>query len=59
MISARPDLAISGERRLQPIAQGRTSTGWLVYEIPVVSVVAGVEIRYGDETPYFIALPAM
>lgn len=34
-IEARQDVAVSGERRFEPIALGRTTAGWVIFEIPV------------------------
>jgi hypothetical protein len=37
LITPREEVSIAGERILQPIALGRTTAGWLVFEIPLVT----------------------
>jgi hypothetical protein len=43
-IGVRRDLAVAGEALLQQIAQERSTSGWLVFEIPTTSIVTDLEI---------------
>lgn len=57
-ISARPDVVIAGGDIFEPIALGRTTSGWVVFEIPLVSEVEALLITPGteDSPPEMIAL---
>ncbi len=44
LIAARPDVVIAGEDTFAPIALGRTTSGWVVFEIPLVGKVEGLLI---------------
>lgn len=62
MIETRADLGIVGETILTPIAQGRTTTGWIVFEIPETSMVDMLQIvpvvgENQTPQPLMIALP--
>ena len=43
-LEPRGGLSISGEDPLQAVALGRTTTGWVVFEIPLVSTVKGLVV---------------
>jgi hypothetical protein len=57
-LPARADLAVAGERIFQPIAQDRTTMGWLVFEVPSSAAVVALEVLPGDApaAPLVIAL---
>lgn len=44
MISVREEVVIANEPALEPIALGHTTTGWLVFELPVISEVDALVI---------------
>ena len=44
MISMREDVVIAGEASLERIALGRTTSGWIVFEIPLISDIEGLVI---------------
>lgn len=59
---ARSDVYIFGAERMAPVALGRTTTGWLIFELPVVFQPRMVEVKpiLPDNTrgePVFITLP--
>ncbi len=59
LIEPREGLLIGGESTLQPIALGRTTAGWVVFEIPLVSPVEALVVsplREGDFEPVSIQL---
>lgn len=63
IIPARRDLRIITEEQLQPIALGRVTRGWVVFEIPTISGIASLRITPGvsnNATPVVqtIQLPA-
>jgi hypothetical protein len=43
-LEPRPNLNISGEAPLQAVALGRTTVGWVVFEIPLVSTVKSLVV---------------
>lgn len=58
-LEPRPGLSISGEQPLQAVALGRTTVGWVVFEIPLVSTVKSLVVApriAGDFEPITIAL---
>jgi hypothetical protein len=58
-LEPRPGLSISGEPPLQAVALGRTTEGWVVFEIPLVSTVKSLVVAprvAGDFEPITIAL---
>ncbi len=58
-LEPRPGLSISGEAPLQAVALGRTTVGWVVFEIPLVSTVKSLMVAprvAGDFEPITIAL---
>lgn len=44
VVEVRSDLAIAGERIFEPIALGRTTAGWIVFEVPTISRVDALVI---------------
>jgi hypothetical protein len=62
LIEARAGVGVAGERLMQPVAQGRSTGGWVVFEIPVSALVTSLEITpAGDDeaTPLVIDLRAL
>jgi hypothetical protein len=58
-LEPRPGLSISGEAPLQAVALGRTTVGWVVFEIPLVSTVKSLVVAprvAGDFEPITIGL---
>jgi hypothetical protein len=58
-LEPRPSLSISGETPLQAVALGRTTVGWVVFEIPLVSTVKSLVVAprvAGDFEPITIGL---
>jgi len=58
-LEPRAGLSISGETPLQAVALGRTTVGWVVFEIPLVSTVKSLLVAprvAGDFEPITIAL---
>jgi len=47
-IEPRRDLALFGQDTLAPIALGRITRGWVIFEIPVISPAAALEITTRD-----------
>jgi hypothetical protein len=43
-VEARPDTGLDGQSPMQPVALGRNTTGWIVFEIPVTGDVTALEI---------------
>lgn len=59
LIEPRAGMQIGGESTLQPIALGRTTAGWVVFEIPLVSPVEALVVsplKEGDFEPVSIQL---
>ncbi len=60
-IAVKADVQIAETEPLQPIALGRTTRGWIVFEIPTLSRVEALNVKPladDDETPpLVIALP--
>jgi len=60
-IATREDVHVAGLEPLQPVALGRASTGWVVFEIPVSAIVTYLEIHPddlpSDQPPPVILLP--
>ncbi len=60
-IAARDNISMAGLEPLQPVALGRASSGWVVFEIPVSALVTYLEIHPddlpSDQTPPVILLP--
>lgn len=63
LIPVRQNASISGQPTLQPIALGRTTSGWIVFEVPLISSVKALVVSAPDPTseqafePVTIALP--
>ncbi len=63
LIPVRENASIAGQPTLQPIALGRTTVGWVVFEVPLVSSVKALVVSPPDPTsdqvfdPVTIALP--
>jgi hypothetical protein len=58
VLPARDGVGLLGGRVLQPIAQGRATTGWLVFELPETARVVGLELLPPDtDVPLFVPLP--
>ncbi len=63
LIPVRGNASISGQPTLQPIALGRTTSGWIVFEVPLISSVKALVVSSPDPTseqtfePVTIALP--
>jgi hypothetical protein len=47
-IEPRRELGLFGQDILTPIALGRITRGWVIFEIPVISPAAALEITYRD-----------
>jgi hypothetical protein len=64
LIPLRDNASIAGQPTLQPIALGRTSAGWVVFEVPLISTVQALVVSPPDlgsvETfePVTIPLPS-
>ena len=60
-IATREDVHVAGLEPLQPVALGRASSGWVVFEIPVSAIVTYLEIHPddlpSDQPPPVILLP--
>jgi hypothetical protein len=60
LVATRADVSIAGESVFEPIALGRTTTGWVVFEIPLISTIDTLIIMPADEdgtaTPVVIEL---
>lgn len=61
LVPVRDDVRIAGESTIEPIALGRSTTGWIVFEIPVNAVVLDLVIQSRDQRdpfdPVTISLP--
>lgn len=61
-IEPRPGVGLVGEPVMQPIAQGRATEGWLVFEVPVASTVHALlltpQVDEGTPQPALISLPS-
>ena len=58
-LEPRTGLSISGEQPLQAVALGRTTVGWVVFEIPLVSIVKALVVAphvVGDFEPIKVGL---
>jgi hypothetical protein len=53
LIKARDGLRIVGEKTLQPVALGRTTAGWVVFEVPLVTQVKALVISPLESGPRF------
>lgn len=51
-IAPRGDVVIIGENRLLPVALGRIATGWIVFEIPVISDVQALIVTARDNQAF-------
>jgi hypothetical protein len=64
LIPLRQNASIAGQPTLQPIALGRTTAGWVVFEVPLVSTVKALVVSPPDPAseqafdPVTIALPS-
>lgn len=64
LIPVRENASIAGQPTLQPIALGRTTAGWMVFEVPVISSVRALVVSPPDPTsetafePLTIPLPS-
>lgn len=60
-ISMREDVHVAGLEPIQPVALGRASQGWVIFEIPVSAIVTYLEIHPddlpSDQPPPVILLP--
>jgi hypothetical protein len=57
MIAAREDVTIAGDGVLEPIALGRSTRGWVVFEVPSLSNVEALHVQPEDADPIIIDLP--
>lgn len=63
LIPVRDNASIAGQPTLQPIALGRTTNGWVVFEVPLISSVKALVVSPSDPTsstafdPVTIPLP--
>jgi hypothetical protein len=63
LLPIRENASIAGQPMLQPIALGRTTAGWVVFEVPLISSVKALVVSAPDPTsadafaPVTIALP--
>jgi hypothetical protein len=53
LIKVRDGLRIAGEKTLQPVALGRTTSGWVVFEVPLVTQVKALVISPLESGPRF------
>ncbi len=51
LIEPRRDVVIAGQPTLQPIALGRTTSGWVIFEIPLTSATIALTIRLPNVDP--------
>jgi hypothetical protein len=51
-IQPRTDVHISGTTPLSPIALGRTTNGWIVFEVPLVTTVTALIVSAPDEQAF-------
>ncbi len=51
-IPPRGDLNLGGEGGLTPIALGRVTTGWIVFEIPLISRAAALQVSARDRQAF-------
>jgi hypothetical protein len=64
LIPVRANASIAGQPTMQPIALGRTTAGWVVFEVPLISTVRALVVSPPDPTsdqafqPVTIALPS-
>jgi hypothetical protein len=64
LIPVRENASIAGQPTMQPIALGRTTTGWVVFEVPLISTVRALVVSPPDPNsdqafqPVTIALPS-
>lgn len=64
LLPLRENSSIAGQPTLQPIALGRTTAGWVVFEVPLISTVKALVISPPDPTsdqtfdPLTIPLPS-
>ena len=49
IVEVRSDVAIAGERIFEPIALGRTTVGWIVFEVPTISRVDALVITSSSD----------
>lgn len=62
LIEPRPNIIIAGEDSMQAIALGRTTAGWVIFEIPLVSTVEALVVFPRDGSafePVSLALPGI
>jgi hypothetical protein len=52
LIEPRTGVQIAGTTPLSPIALGRTTNGWLVFEVPTITPVAALVVSAMDETAF-------
>ena len=52
LIQPRTDVHISGTTPLSPIALGRTTNGWIVFEVPLVTPVTSLIVAAPDEQAF-------
>jgi hypothetical protein len=61
-IPPRIQVGIAGDTLLEPIAQGRTTSGWIIFEIPLAAEVTELHLEPVsspmDAAPLVIVLPA-
>lgn len=50
LIAPKTEASIIGQPALQPVALGRTTAGWLVFEVPLVSPVKALVVSPPDPT---------
>lgn len=59
IIEVRGDLTIANQESLQPIALGRTTSGWIVFQVPVVNRVEALLItpdNAANQTPEILSI---
>jgi hypothetical protein len=52
LIEPRTGVQIAGTKPLSPIALGRTTSGWLVFEVPSITPVSALVVSAPDDTAF-------
>ena len=52
LIEPRTGVQIAGATPLAPIALGRTTSGWLVFEVPSITPVSALVVSAPDDTAF-------
>jgi len=53
LVPIRDDVMVAGEPMLEPIALGRSTAGWIIFEIPVNAVVLDLTVQSRDQRDPF------